>query len=495
MATSFLIVDKTNKKLYSNASGSWQEFPVQPGYGGLGITVGYPVVGGTDGSIICYDSTVGAQFKHYDPSAGSWSTKARASAGSFLLGSGCFVDATHVYVWGGGYVEKFNGSVWSDMTAGGALTNGCDHGWAAGVDDLWVCNGQVNLWHYTTAAGWVDVKASLPTFNTFTISQVKDVWAYSPTSVYILGYINAYDRAFLIRYNGSTYTILTGNYFTPSTNSPVHNVWGISDNAVWISGNITGQRNIWFWNGTSFAATRLITNTGGSGSLLAGGRALIGYDATHVVSCSYLGAGYLPPNTVFSTVDGTTWAADTFPHNDSEHTLGLYYAEDPSTPRAGDTLYYNATYLFGPVTGAIRFRFRAPTFTPTRNHYLVGTSDGGAATDRIHAFIDTSGRVCVESAKSAGAAGSVVITGNRCDGAIHDVLVTWQPNDLRICADDVWGTPDTTCDIPAGLDRLEVGQNHAAANQAGPIIVGEVKTSPRFWPSFWLQGGGFRTLT
>lgn len=164
--------------------------------------------------------------------------------------------------------------------------------------------------------------------------------------------------------------------------------------------------------------------------------------------------------------------------------------------RAAGVLRYAAANLFGSsIQGALRFRFLTPaSFTPSSNCYLAGCSVAGGAADRIHVYLDTSGRVNVESAKTGGAAGAVQLAGNKCDGYIHEVLVSWRTNDLRLCVDGTWAAPDTTVDI-AAFDRLEVGMNHASASQAGPVLVGDLKAFPRFLSSWADRGSGFTVLS
>jgi len=146
--------------------------------------------------------------------------------------------------------------------------------------------------------------------------------------------------------------------------------------------------------------------------------------------------------------------------------------------RAADTPHrISGAAHFGLLQGALYFRFLSPTFTPARSHYLwTAYKAGSAATDYISCYIDTSGRVNLASAATAGSAGAVQLAGNCCDNAIRDCCVSWSKNQLRLWVRATGGwveaTKDAAFDVPAGLDTLDFGADNAAANQAGPILPG-----------------------
>jgi hypothetical protein len=164
--------------------------------------------------------------------------------------------------------------------------------------------------------------------------------------------------------------------------------------------------------------------------------------------------------------------------------LGNYpSSRNPTTTtaltRAADSTYYTlAAGSLSDSEGALYLRFLAPVFTPGRSHYLAYLSVGATVTNSVSVFIDTNGRMNVATASTAGGsdAGSVLESaGTRCDGYIHEVLVTWTHNLLSLKVDNVLIGTDTACDPPAGLTRLTLGSDPTPANHAGPILVSDVQ--------------------
>jgi hypothetical protein len=164
--------------------------------------------------------------------------------------------------------------------------------------------------------------------------------------------------------------------------------------------------------------------------------------------------------------------------------LGNYpSSRNPTTTtaltRAADSTYYTlAAGTLSDSEGALFLQFVAPVFTPGRSHYLASLSAAGVATNSVTVFLDTNGRVNVATASTAGAdTGSVLeSSGTRCDNVIHEVLVTWIHNNLKLYVDNVLIGSDTAVDPPAGLTRLQIGADVAAANQAGPVLVDKVQS-------------------
>ena len=165
--------------------------------------------------------------------------------------------------------------------------------------------------------------------------------------------------------------------------------------------------------------------------------------------------------------------------------------------RAADTPHrYSGAAHFGAGMGSLFLRFLSPTFTPGRSHYLCTLYKAGAAsTDYISLYLDTSGRLNVASAATGGAAGAVQLAGNLCDNLIHDVVLSWSKNSLRLWADRVEATPDVACDFAADMDTVDIGADNAAALQAGPVLVGDVRLCPRPALSAIILPSGFIPVT
>jgi hypothetical protein len=100
--------------------------------------------------------------------------------------------------------------------------------------------------------------------------------------------------------------------------------------------------------------------------------------------------------------------------------------------------------------------------------------------DYLSAWIDTSGRVNLASvsANGAGSAGSVQLAGDKANNVIHEAVVSWEKNALRLWVDGVAATPDSAFDSPVGMDTLDLGADVAAANQLGPGIIADYQVVP-----------------
>lgn len=293
-----------NQTLYYRSGVTWAPFPTAIAKGtGIYSTM---IVGDSKGNIILNTGSVSHnQFNHYTAATNSWGLKAHASAGLGSSGGGAWVSDTEIYAWGSGRAEKWNGTAWSDLTSAGALTNGSDHGWAS-ADSVWVCNRAANLWHYTTAAGWVDNFGSLPTVGGNPMTQARDVWIAPTGNVYILAYCGATALDYLIQFDGvSTWTNL-GRVDTISGSSNTHSIWGVDDTHIWMNGRYNGGTGmaIWFFNGTTIVRQKTVA--GGTG-LAAPGKTIMGLaDGLSLASCAQISTG----KDIYNATDGATWVAD-----------------------------------------------------------------------------------------------------------------------------------------------------------------------------------------
>jgi len=169
----------------------------------------------------------------------------------------------------------------------------------------------------------------------------------------------------------------------------------------------------------------------------------------------------------------------------NSHPSSLIVTAASPVTRSADNNYYTLnTGDISATEGSLYFSFWAPSFTPTRNHYLCSISASGAATNAISLFLDTNGRINLITASTGGSsqAGSVVEgSGSRCDNVVHDVLVTWQHNNLTLTIDNVLIGTDATVDVPVGLNQLRIGNDatNTAGLQAGPDLVGNIQVFPK----------------
>lgn len=159
--------------------------------------------------------------------------------------------------------------------------------------------------------------------------------------------------------------------------------------------------------------------------------------------------------------------------------------------RPPDVINYSAIDNIGVGEGAVRRWILTPNYTPNAQKNIVCISNGGAATDMIRLYIDTDKTVKFESAASGGNAGAGSSSVNVCDNIVHEVLLTWRKNQMNVCVDGVWGTPDASVDIPTELDTIHECSSNSNAGQLGPAILLAHKNFKTYQPSFWDRGGGF----
>jgi hypothetical protein len=165
--------------------------------------------------------------------------------------------------------------------------------------------------------------------------------------------------------------------------------------------------------------------------------------------------------------------------------------------RTAETLRWPGLANLGGVgseaRGTLRFKVLAtPPVTLSAVAALLGASKAGAAADSIGVTVGTDGFIDVVTAKTGGNAGaSAGPATNVLDGALHDIVASWDTNRLVCWVDGVPGTTDTSVDPPTALDRLEIGQDCAGASQ-GRVLLIDVKAFPRPIWSPAIVGSGFR---
>jgi hypothetical protein len=88
---------------------------------------------------------------------------------------------------------------------------------------------------------------------------------------------------------------------------------------------------------------------------------------------------------------------------------------------------------------------------------LIELSDGGSGADSIIVTVDVNDDLNVATAATAGNAGSVSVSGDVTDNVIHKLRTRYITDNLNASDDDTKGTPDTSCDMPDDLDRIDIG--------------------------------------
>jgi hypothetical protein len=140
--------------------------------------------------------------------------------------------------------------------------------------------------------------------------------------------------------------------------------------------------------------------------------------------------------------------------------------------KATDTLIFPSTGLVSVPVGSMEFDFKAPAagWVPTRRNTLLSINDG-TANNYIDVFMDTSGRICAESRKTAGTNGDITGTGNKIDGSIHHVKCSWSDSALSLWVDGIAMGTDTAQTPPTSITQISVGQDAAGATNAYPVLV------------------------
>lgn len=168
--------------------------------------------------------------------------------------------------------------------------------------------------------------------------------------------------------------------------------------------------------------------------------------------------------------------------------------------RLADTLRYDLTHVLSGAQGAVRFRFLAPA--PPQVVAVLLSLDEGVGDNRIEVdlygkvFGATSGYVSAISRKAAGTDGDCAPAGNLADNRIHEVMISWCEGRFDFWVDGAL-TRDTSCTPPLGssLTRLNIGASYAASWQCGPVLVGDLKVSPRYQSSWTRRWTGFSVLS
>jgi len=127
---------------------------------------------------------------------------------------------------------------------------------------------------------------------------------------------------------------------------------------------------------------------------------------------------------------------------------------------------------FGPKGFALWGEVLCHAFTPTRNHHLwTAYKSGAAATEHVKCFVDTAGKLNVQSATAGGDSGAVITASAINNNVVRAYCVSFEQGRLRLWVNGAEATPDTVVDLVAGLDTLDWGTDEAGANHAGPGVL------------------------
>jgi len=112
------------------------------------------------------------------------------------------------------------------------------------------------------------------------------------------------------------------------------------------------------------------------------------------------------------------------------------------------------------------------TYDKAVSTYPFAISDGGAAADRVYAYISgTSDNLVAVTRATAGNDGGVVATTDLVDGEKHTCAVLWETDNLKALIDGTQeGSTDTACDMPDDVDRIDIGQSVSSTLQLNGLI-------------------------
>ena len=164
-----------------------------------------------------------------------------------------------------------------------------------------------------------------------------------------------------------------------------------------------------------------------------------------------------------------------------------YVSSIPSPiPRGTDTLYFkgddgNLGGVGSQLQGTAYAEILFPSYDLPVDATILSLNDGGAAADQIVLSLDAAtDALKLTTAATAGNAGSITGTTDLVAGTIKLVRCTWRTNREKIYVGSITeGTPDTSCDIPNDLDRINIGSNTTGASQLGGLIR-DIKIYKRF---------------
>ena len=112
-----------------------------------------------------------------------------------------------------------------------------------------------------------------------------------------------------------------------------------------------------------------------------------------------------------------------------------------------------------------------PNIDLAAQRVIATISDGGAAADRLMLSVETDDYCDFITRATAGDNGDVSSTSTDiANGVIHEVTGIWKTRHVRGKVDSDAIVQDLVATIPDDLDRIEPGQDHAAANQTCGVI-------------------------
>jgi hypothetical protein len=126
-----------------------------------------------------------------------------------------------------------------------------------------------------------------------------------------------------------------------------------------------------------------------------------------------------------------------------------------------------------PENGIVETKILMPvcTISTGASQYIGQLTDGDAATDLAQLLMNSTSNLYGFMRASGGLNGDTVGTSILTDGVIHQVMMYYHKNNLKVGVDGcIDGTPDLTCDVPLNLDRINIGHYMSTSSQLERVI-------------------------
>jgi len=112
-----------------------------------------------------------------------------------------------------------------------------------------------------------------------------------------------------------------------------------------------------------------------------------------------------------------------------------------------------------------------PDHDVVSSFYTLSINDGGSIDDRIDLWVNATGDApVIDTRADGGNPGDIDGSTDVADNTKHTIRLSWQTDNLELFVDGASEGTDTAADIPDGLDRIDIGVDHAGTNMFGGLI-------------------------
>lgn len=134
--------------------------------------------------------------------------------------------------------------------------------------------------------------------------------------------------------------------------------------------------------------------------------------------------------------------------------------------------------------GMVTVNVLYPDYTSPTQRTSLAINDGGSSSDRVMIYMFNGNLAQVTTSATAGDTGVVTGTTDITSNTIYEIKSTYKTDYLVLFVNDTSeGTPDVTADMPSNLDRIDVGQSQATANQLNGVVSNiKIYNKPKRYP-------------